>query len=50
MENVPENENTGADRNMDVFMDLQLAASIRFGETEMLIEDVIKLGVATGDL
>ena len=47
MENVPENENTGADRNMDVFMDLQLAASIRFGETEMLIEDVIKLGVGS---
>jgi flagellar motor switch protein FliN/FliY len=29
------------------FMDLQLAASIRFGETEMLLEDVIKLGVGS---
>ena len=47
MEIVPENENNGAPQNMGVFMDLQLAASIRFGETEMLLEDVIKLGVGS---
>lgn len=35
------------DDHMGVFMDLQLAASIRFGETEMLLEDVIKLGVGS---
>jgi flagellar motor switch protein FliN/FliY len=36
--------NAGGD---DVFMDLQLAASIRFGETEMLLEEAIKLGVGS---
>ena len=31
----------------DVFMDLQLSASIRFGETQMMIEEVIKLGAGS---
>jgi len=35
------------DENVGVFMGLQLAASIRFGETEMLLEDVIKLGIGS---
>ncbi len=48
MEIVPEeNAPNAVDDSMDVFMDLQLAASIRFGETEMLLEDAIKLGVGS---
>ena len=47
MEIVPENEKNGTEQDMGVLMDLQLAASIRFGETEMLLEDVIKLGVGS---
>ena len=37
----------GVDDNLDVFMDLQLAASIRFGETNMLLEEVVKLGIGS---
>ena len=48
MEIVPEEQAPeGAEDSMEVFMDLQLAASIRFGETEMLLEDVVKLGVGS---
>ena len=48
MEITPDNQPPeGAEDSMGAFMDLQLAASIRFGETEMLIEDVIKLGVGS---
>lgn len=31
--------------NLAALLDVQLPVSIRFGETEMLLEDVIKLGV-----
>lgn len=41
--NAASNDHSGD----DVFMELQLAASIRFGETEMLLEDIIKLGVGS---
>ena len=48
MEVVPEEQTpSGVDDNMEVFMDLQLTASIRFGETEMLLEDAVKLGVGS---
>lgn len=48
MEITPEKTTPNdVEENMNVFMDLQLAASIRFGETEMLLEDVIKLGVGS---
>ena len=33
--------------NMAVLMDVQLPVSIRFGETEMLWEDAVKLGVGS---
>jgi flagellar motor switch protein FliN/FliY len=41
--------NEGADNlaNLAALMDVQLAVSIRFGETEMLLEDVIKLGIGS---
>ena len=48
MEVVPgEKMPNDAGDSMDAFMDLQLAASIRFGETEMLLDDAIKLGVGS---
>jgi len=33
--------------NLAALMDVQLAVSIRFGETEMLLEDVVKLGIGS---
>ena len=33
--------------NLAALLDVQLAVSIRFGETEMLLEDVIKLGIGS---
>src|SRR5213083_1699450 len=33
--------------NLAVLMDVQLPVSIRFGETEMVLEEVIKLGVGS---
>ena len=33
--------------NLAVLMDVQLPVSIRFGETEMLLEDVVKLGIGS---
>jgi flagellar motor switch protein FliN/FliY len=33
--------------NLAVLMDVQLPVSIRFGQTEMVLEDVIKLGVGS---
>ena|ERR1051325_8768795 len=42
--NNPEQEN-GA--NLAVLMDVQLPVSIRFGETEMILEEIVKLGVGS---
>src|SRR3954468_7664906 len=49
MEPTTDNEGKGAamSANLAVLMDVQLLVSIRFGETEMLLEDVIKLGVGS---
>ena len=33
--------------NLATLLDVQLPVSIRFGETEMLLEDVIKLGIGS---
>ena len=33
--------------NLALLMDVQLPISIRFGETEMLLEDIVKLGVGS---
>jgi flagellar motor switch protein FliN/FliY len=33
--------------NLAVLMDVQLPVSIRFGRTEMLLEDVIRLGIGS---
>jgi flagellar motor switch protein FliN len=34
-------------RNLAVLMDVQLPVSIRFGETEMILEEIVKLGVGS---
>ena len=50
MSTIPPNEeaeSTSPHPNLDVLMDVQLPVSIRFGETEMILEDVIKLGVGS---
>lgn len=36
-----------SDSNLAVLMDVQMPVSIRFGETEMLLEEVVKLGVGS---
>ncbi len=33
--------------NLAVLMDVQLPVSIRFGETEMVLEEIVKLGVGS---
>ena len=47
MEITPEETTPNDMEDMNLFMDLQLAASIRFGETEMLLEEVVKLGIGS---
>ena len=42
-EGVPENNL----QNLQALFEVQLPVSIRFGQTEMLLEDVIKLGVGS---
>ena len=39
-----EEENTG---NLAVLMGVELPVSIRFGETEMFLEDIVKLGIGS---
>lgn len=39
-----ENEDSG---NFAVLMDVQLPVAIRFGETEMILEEIVKLGVGS---
>jgi flagellar motor switch protein FliN len=33
--------------NLAVLLDVQLPVAIRFGETEMMLEDIVKLGVGS---
>lgn len=49
MDTQPISPNTPAENlsNLAALLDVQLPVSIRFGETEMLLEDVIKLGVGS---
>ena len=42
--NKPEGDENA---NLALLMDVQLPVSIRFGETEMLLEDIVKLGVGS---
>src|SRR5436309_5205478 len=47
MDTSPNNSETEESSNLSVLMDVQLPVSIRFGETEMLLEEVVKLGVGS---
>ena|ERR1700733_9874796 len=40
------NENEDAN-NLALLMDVQLPVAIRFGETEMILEEIVKLGVGS---
>src|SRR3954467_7351191 len=42
--NNPDGDDNG---NLAVLMDVQLPVSIRFGETEMILEEIVKLGVGS---
>src|SRR2546428_8212171 len=43
---LSKNENEESS-NLSVLMDVQLPVSIRFGETEMVLEEIVKLGVGS---
>ena len=38
---------TDESSNLAILMDVQLPVSIRFGETEMILEEIVKLGVGS---
>ena len=43
---LSKNENEESS-NLSVLMDVQLPVSIRFGETEMVLEEIVKLGIGS---
>jgi Flagellar motor switch/type III secretory pathway protein len=49
MDQEPTNDSKDplSNTNLALLMDVQLPVSIRFGETEMLLEDIVKLGVGS---
>jgi flagellar motor switch protein FliN len=47
MDISPDKVEPGSTPNLAVLMEVQLPVSIRFGETEMLLEDVVKLGIGS---
>ena len=49
MSTVPPDDKqmSGSHPNLATLMHVQLPVSIRFGETEMILEDVLKLGVGS---
>src|SRR5262245_33297066 len=47
MDISPDKVEPGSAPNLAVLMEVQLPVSIRFGETEMLLEDVVKLGIGS---
>ena len=49
MDNSPSVNKTDSDdgANLGVLMDVQLPVAIRFGETEMALEEIVKLGVGS---
>ena len=40
-------QGTDDNSNLGVLMDVQLPVAIRFGETEMILEEIVKLGVGS---
>jgi flagellar motor switch protein FliN/FliY len=47
MDTSPSKLESEANGNLAVLMDVQLPVSIRFGETEMILEEIVKLGVGS---
>ena len=47
MDTSPDKVEPESAPNLAVLMEVQLPVSIRFGETEMLLEDVVKLGIGS---
>lgn len=48
METLPSKPVTGGDRSsLSVLVDVELPVSIRFGQTEMTLDEIIKLGVGS---
>jgi flagellar motor switch protein FliN len=47
METSPNKNEIEDNGNLAVLLDVQLPVSIRFGETEMVLEEIVKLGVGS---
>src|SRR2546423_1809600 len=47
METSPNKNEMDDSSNLALLMDVQLPVSIRFGETEMVLEEIVKLGVGS---
>ena len=48
MDQLPNNEETQDGSNLTaLLLDIQLPVAIRFGETEMTLEEIVKLGVGS---
>ena len=47
MEMSADKPGTEDNSNLSVLMDVQLPVAIRFGETEMILEEIVKLGVGS---
>jgi flagellar motor switch protein FliN/FliY len=47
VDSSPDNSLTPDVSNLALLMDVQLPVSIRFGETEMILEEVVKLGIGS---
>jgi len=47
MDTLPNNADFENGTNLAVLMDVELPVSIRFGETEMILGEIVKLGVGS---
>jgi flagellar motor switch protein FliN/FliY len=47
MDQSPNKTQTEETGNLAILMDVQLPVSIRFGETEMILEEIVKLGIGS---
>ena len=47
MDTSADKPGTEDNSNLSVLMDVQLPVAIRFGETEMVLEEIVKLGVGS---
>jgi flagellar motor switch protein FliN len=47
MDETANKTQTEENSNLAILLDVQLPVSIRFGETEMILEEIVKLGVGS---